>query len=112
MVGFEVIHYAAQTPRPCADRAPLVRCGFGLPRLQILCPDAEPDSTEKVRFDIAIVDSRHAKAFRQQVIDLHASESPAARRRYLLLLAVPHLTQLDLRIVEDRGIRRKVDCQK
>src|SRR6185312_6893361 len=76
LVGLEVIDDAAQSPRPCTDRSPLVGLRL-LARRERLADDALIECIQSVRLNVLIADHRIAPATREDlgghrwVVELH-----------------------------------------
>src|ERR1700733_10876950 len=118
-VARKIIYRPAQSPRPCADRAPSVCCGSGSARVQEMLPHAVLAGILEVRLEIAVVDRGQPVTSIDHLLDLPLLCLRAARllvrkvvlKLYRALRLRPYRSRQDSGVIEHRLVTAKVQPQ-
>lgn len=119
LVGFEVVHRAAQAPGPGREGSPFVRVGAGLPLAVKQRMDPVPEAVVVVGVDVPAVNRREAVAVGDQHFDRPPRRRSGAREPFCADLAPALFPRLhardrlrDERVVADRVVALEVQPEE
>ena len=119
LVGFEVVHRAAQAPGPGREGSPFVRVGAGLPLAVKQRMDPVPEAVVVVGVDVPAVNRREAVAVGNQHFDRPPRRRNGAREPFCADLAPALFPRLhardrlrDERVVADRVVALEVQPEE